>query len=191
MKSTIKYLSRLVAILVLAVLVSMLLELPFFWRLLYPIPYKQLIAEQAKVNNLDAALVAAMIKAESNFRPRALSKADARGLMQLRPKTAAEVARNLGHVVDSGFQEKLYDPEYNIILGARYFRDMLKLFGGDEILALAAYNAGPNKLRSWLEEGAWDGAWENRKDIPYAETRNYLDRVQEYKKKYQKLYPQQ
>ena len=183
-----KLASRLVALLVLAVLVSLLLELPFFWRQLYPIRYKKHIVEQAAANNLDMALVAAVIKVESNFHPNAVSKADARGLMQLRPNTAKEVARGLGYQVDEAFLEKLFDPEYNIILGTRYLAAMLKQFGGDEILALAAYNAGPAKLRSWLDDGTWDGTWENRWQIPYPETRNYLDRVQLYKERYRKVY---
>lgn len=183
-----KLASRLVALLVLAVLVSLLFELPFFWRQLYPIRYKKYIVEQAAANNLDMALVAAVVKVESNFHPNAVSKADARGLMQLRPNTAREVARGLGYQVDEAFLEKLFEPEYNIILGTRYLAAMHKQFGGDEILALAAYNAGPAKLRSWLDDGTWDGTWENRRQIPYPETRNYLDRVQLYKERYRKLY---
>lgn len=183
-----KLLPKLVALLVLAVLVSLLLELPFFGRQFYPIRYKQFIMEQAAANDLDITLVAAVIKAESNFRPDAVSNADARGLMQLRPNTAREVARGLGHKVDDSFLEKLFEPEYNIILGTRYLAAMHKQFGGDEILALAAYNAGPAKLRSWLDEGTWDGTWENRRQIPYPETRNYLDKVQLFKERYSKLY---
>lgn len=183
-----KLLPRLVALLVLAVLVSLLLELPFFWRQFYPIRYKKFIVEQAAANNLDMALVAAVIKVESNFRSDAVSKANARGLMQLRPNTAKEVAQGLGHIVDDAFPEKLFDPEYNITLGTRYLAAMLKQFGGDEILALAAYNAGPTKLRSWLDKGIWDGTWKNRRQIPYPETRNYLDKVRQAKERYRKLY---
>ncbi len=184
-----KLVSRLVALLVLAVLVSLLFELPIFWRQFYPIRYKKIIVEQAAANNLDKALVAAVIKVESNFRPDAVSKANARGLMQLRPRTAMEVARGLGHEIDEeAFPEKLFDPEYNIILGTRYLAAMLKQFGGDETLALAAYNAGPTKLRSWLDAGIWDGTWKNRRQIPYPETRNYLDKVRQAKERYRKLY---
>lgn len=181
-----RLISWLVALLVLAVLISLLLELPFFLRQLYPIPYKDFIAAQAKVNNLEMALVAAMVKVESNFKPDAVSKADARGLMQLRPSTAAEVARQLGYPVGDDFLARLFEPEYNITLGTRYYSSMLRQFDGDEVLALAAYNAGPNKLRSWLEAGIWDGTWGNRSQIPYKETRNYLDRVRHYKDIYSK-----
>lgn len=183
-----KLVTRLVVLLVLAVLVSLLLELPFFWRQFYPLRYKKYIEEQAEANDLDSALVAAVIKVESNFSPRAVSRADARGLMQLRLSTAKEVARGLGHTVGDDFPDKLFDPEYNIILGTRYLAQMLRQFNGNEILALAAYNAGPNKLRSWLEAGTWDGTWKNRGQIPYAETRNYLDKVQKAKKRYHRLF---
>lgn len=188
MKTSLKLACRLVALLVLAVLLSLLLELPLLWRQFYPIHYKQIIAEQAAANKLELTLVAAVIKVESNYRPTAVSRAGARGLMQLRPSTAKEVAQNLGHQVGADFADRLFEPEYNIILGVSYLSLMHQLFDNDEILALAAYNAGPNRLRSWLAEGVWDGSWENRQQIPYRETRNYLDKVSRYKARYQKLY---
>jgi soluble lytic murein transglycosylase len=188
MQMKLKLVTRLLALLVLAVLVSLLLELPIFWRQFYPIRYKKYIEEQAEANNMDTALVAAVIKVESNFSPKAVSRADARGLMQLRPSTAKEVAKGLGHTVEDDFSDKLFDPQYNITLGTRYLAQMLKQFKDNEILALAAYNAGPSKLRSWLEAGTWDGTWENRRQIPYAETRDYLDKVQQAKKRYRRLY---
>lgn len=180
--------AKLVALLVLALLISLFLELPFIWRLFYPIRYRQFISEQARANDLEMALVAAVIKVESNFRPGAVSKADAHGLMQLLPSTAREVALGLGHQVERDFLAKLLEPEYNILLGTAYLRAMHKQFGEDEVLALVAYNAGPNKLRSWLQQGVWDGTWQNRRQIPYPETRNYLDKVLLYKERYQKLY---
>lgn len=184
-----KLVSRLVALLVLAALVFLLLELPIFWRQIYPIRYKDFIVRQASENDIDPALVAAVIKVESNFRHDAVSRRDARGLMQLLPDTAEEVARNLGHEIDEeAFVDKLFDPEYNITLGTRYLAKMLKDFDGSEAMALAAYNAGPAKLRSWLEQGIWDGTWETRDDIPYPETRNYLGKVQLAKEKYKQLY---
>lgn len=174
---------------VLAVLVFLIFELPFFWRQIYPIDYQDIIAEHAVLNDLDPALVAAVIKVESNFRPEAVSRRDARGLMQLLPGTAKEVARNMGHEVDDNtFVEKLFDPEYNISLGTRYLARMLREFDGNEAKALAAYNAGPNKLKSWLASGIWDGSWERREQIPYPETRNYLGKVQLARDKYARLY---
>lgn len=184
-----KLLIRIVALLVLAALVFLILELPIFWQQIYPLRYQELIAEQARANGLDPALVAAVIKVESNFRHDAISRADARGLMQLKPSTAKEIAEGLGHTVDTAvFAEQLFDPELNIILGTRYLAKMLADFGGNEPMALAAYNAGPSKLRSWLDEGIWDGSWKERAKIPYPETRNYLGKVELAREKYARLY---
>ncbi|NLO87274.1 MAG: lytic transglycosylase domain-containing protein [Firmicutes bacterium] len=184
-----KVLTRITALLVLAVLVFLVLELPVFWQPFYPVKYEEFIARQARANNLDPALVAAVIKVESNFRHDAVSRADARGLMQIRPDTAREVARELGHVIDEDvFEELLFDPEYNITLGTRYLAKMLQEFGGNEAMALAAYNAGPARLRSWLEKGIWDGTWKNRTQIPYPETRNYLRKVELARERYARLY---
>jgi len=189
MINKLKIITRIVALLVMAALVFLILELPIFWQQVYPIRYQEFIAEQAQANDLDPALVAAVIKVESNFRHDAVSRADARGLMQLRPSTAKEVAEGLGHEVDDKvFAEQLFDPEYNIILGTRYLAKMIRDFDGNEAKALAAYNAGPTKLRSWLEQGIWDGSWENREQIPYPETRNYLGKVDLAREKYAKLY---
>ncbi len=184
-----KWLTRIVALLVLAALLFLLLELPIFWQQIYPIKYQEFIVQQAEATDLDPALVAAVIKVESNFRHDAISRADARGLMQLRLPTAREVAEGMGHEVDAEvFADQLFDPEYNITLGTRYLAKMLVDFDGNEAMALVAYNAGPTKLRSWLDQGIWDGSWEKREQIPYSETRNYLGKVQLAREKYAKLY---
>jgi len=184
-----KLISRIVALLVLAALVFLILELPIFWKQLYPLQYQEFIIQQAAVNNLDPALVAAVIKVESDFRHDAVSRADARGLMQIRPSTAKEVAESLGHEVNPDvFVDKLFDPEYNIILGTRYLANMLRDFNGNDAMALAAYNAGPTKLKSWLDQDVWDGSWENHQQIPYPETRNYLGKVHLAREKYSQLY---
>jgi soluble lytic murein transglycosylase len=183
-----KLLSRIVALLVLAVLVYLVFELPIFWMQLYPLRYREFIVQQAKTNNLDPALVAAVIKVESDFRYDAVSRRDARGLMQLRPNTAKEVALSLGHEIDGDFNDKLFDPEYNITLGTRYLAYLLVVFDDNEAQALAAYNAGPTKLRGWLEDRVWDGTWKNREQIPYPETRSYLGKVQKARQKYARLY---
>lgn len=183
-----KILTRIIALLVLAVLVFLLLELPILWQQVYPLQYREFILEQAEENELDPNLVAAVIKVESNFQHDAVSRAEAMGLMQLRPATAREIADNLGHAVDEVFEDKLFDPEYNITLGTYYLAKMLRDFDGNEAKALAAYNAGPTKLRTWLEEDVWDGTWENREQIPYPETRNYLSKVKLAREKYIQLY---
>lgn len=112
------------------------------------------IASAARRYNLPKALVRAVIKAESGFQVRAVSPAGAQGLMQLMPATARELG-----VTDP------FDIDQNIDGGAKYLRAMLNRFGGDVKLALSAYNAGPGTV------ARYDG------NVPYAETRNYVDRV--------------
>ena len=110
--------------------------------------------EAARRYNLPSNLLKAVAKAESNFRPDATSRCGAMGIMQLMPGTA----RGLG-VTDA------YDPEQNIMGGAKYLKDMLDKFGGDVSLALAAYNAGPNNVVKY------DGI------PPFNETQNYVKTV--------------
>jgi soluble lytic murein transglycosylase-like protein len=118
------------------------------------VPYEDLIRDTASRNDVDPALVEAVVRHESGFDPAAVSRAGAQGLMQLMPGTA----RGLG-VTDP------FDPAQSIDGGTRYLRDMLDRFGGDTRLALAAYNAGP-----WAVE-RYGGV------PPYAETQTYVERV--------------
>ncbi|OGS02631.1 MAG: hypothetical protein A2339_01440 [Elusimicrobia bacterium RIFOXYB12_FULL_50_12] len=117
-------------------------------------PYDNTIHKAAKKNNIDPALVKAIIKAESNFNPLDRSAKGACGLMQLMPQTA----RLLG-------VKNIYSPEENILAGTRFFKDMLFRFNGNVDKALAAYNAGP-------------GAVDRYNSIPpYKETKNYIKTV--------------
>jgi hypothetical protein len=117
-------------------------------------PYDTLIAAAALRHRLDEKLIASVIAAESNFDPRAISPKNARGLMQLMPETA----RRLG-VTD------IFDPEQNINAGTRYLRELLDRYSGDLTLALAAYNAGPERVAQY------------RGVPPFPETRAYLSRI--------------
>jgi len=107
-------------------------------------PWVEQIAAQS---DLDPDLINGVIWVESRFDPRAHSPAGARGLMQLMPATAAEMARELDRPV-----ARVYDPELNIEMGTRYLLHMLDRFDGDETLALAAYNAGAGNVRKWMAE---------------------------------------
>ena len=120
-----------------------------------------LVRMHSKKWNLDPALVKAVIRAESNFKSRAVSSAGAKGLMQLMPATAKQLG-----------VENVYDPSENIGGGVRYLNQMLKKFDGDERLALAAYNAGVDAV---LKYGGVP---------PYKETRIYVSRVLKFRKAY-------
>ena len=119
--------------------------------------FHPLILKAANRYQVDSALIKAIIMAESNYNPKAVSKRGAKGLMQLMPKTAEALG-----VGDS------FDPEHNINAGVRYFRKLLNQFDGDVKLALAAYNAGSRKVRKY------NGV------PPFRATRRYIKRVFEY-----------
>lgn len=183
-----KLLRRLLTLALLVGIVYLIMELPLFWRPFYPLPYRDIIIEQAADNQLDPALVAAVIKVESNFRPEAVSRRGARGLMQLMPRTAEYVVERMGDAPAADLEQRLFEPDFNIRLGTWYLAHLLRRYQQDMGKALAAYNAGPTKVDSWLAEGIWDGTLENLKQIPYGETRDYLDRVRQAWGQYSRLY---
>ncbi len=130
---------------------------------------------------IEAALAHAVARQESEFDPRAISSASARGLMQLLPRTARKVAKSLGLRYR---KSRLFEGHYNMRLGAAYLGQLIKAYRGSYIMALAAYNAGPNRVRRWLRQngdprkGAIDPIdWVEA--IPISETRNYVQRVME------------
>lgn len=142
----------------------------------FPVLHRHEFAAQARHNDLPMPLLFAVARQESAFRADALSPAGARGLMQLMPATATEVAQR--HGIPYRGPRQLLDPAVNIQLGTRYYRDMLRRFQDNRILATAAYNAGPGRVRQWLERSggrlpfdAWIEA------IPFLETRNYVQNV--------------
>jgi len=140
---------------------------------------------------VEPALAMAIIRQESEFDPNARSHADARGLMQLLPSTARSVARKAGIKTTTA---KLYQPQHNIRLGSLYLAGLLEQFNGTLPLAIASYNAGPGRVHEWLKRF---GAFPHRgnlnqqlkwlEQIPFSETRNYVQRVMENYRVYQKL----
>jgi len=129
----------------------------------------------------EKALVLALIRQESGFMPEVVSRAGARGLMQLLPETAERVARS----TDIAFTPKrLDDPAVNIRLGSAYLQSLIDRFDGSYMLALASYNAGPGRVRRWIQE--YGDPRDPNVDvvdwiemIPFGETRNYVQRVME------------
>ena len=134
-------------------------------RVAYPLRHEASIVRESQANALDPFLVIAVVSAESRFRPDAVSRVGAVGLMQLMPNTAAWVAAELDLAPLAA--DALNDPETNLRLGVWYLRYVLGRYQGNERLALAAYNAGPTAVDRWRDgEGA----------LP-EETRRYVDRV--------------
>jgi TolA-binding protein len=156
-----------------------------FWRIAYPIDFDDLVKKYAVARGLDPYFVLGLICQESRFQADIASSAGAVGLMQLMPKTADRMARELGM---SYSRRMLVEPEYNIALGTAYLADLFTEFWGDSILVLAAYNAGESAAQAWDAEfgGEADVFVEH---IPYGETRTFVKRVLQHIAAYRRLYP--
>jgi len=146
----------------------------------YPLRHDDIIRQQAKDKNLDPALIAAVIYAESGFVAGRTSSAGAEGLMQITPETAADIARHSGGTAFT--LADLATPQINIAYGSYLLRDLLNRYGGDTAAALAAYNAGPGNVDAWGGSGLSVG------DIPFAETRAYVEKVLTAKAEYRARY---
>ncbi|WP_352431457.1 transglycosylase SLT domain-containing protein [Pyrinomonas sp.] len=155
------------------------------WEIFYPLLYWEAIKREARARGLDPYAVAGLIRQESVFDARAVSRANARGLMQLLVPTARLVSKRYGLAGDVS-ADALHDPETNIRLGTAYFKDQIERFGKLEYAA-AAYNAGPNRVVQWLaslppEIDEWVEA------IPFSETRGYVQGVVRNMLQYKRLY---
>ena len=155
-------------------------------RLYYPLDFQEVIEEHSRNRRLPSHLVFGMIRQESAFDATARSWAGAQGLMQIMPATGREQARRLGL---SYSHERLSDPEFSIQLGTSYFQQVLDMFSGDEVLALAGYNAGPYRIkRLWRQAGSNAEIDQFLEQLSFSETRNYVKRVLLYSDSYRLLY---
>ncbi|SDC10266.1 soluble lytic murein transglycosylase [Paenibacillus sp. UNCCL117] len=177
---------RVFAVLLVTFLVFLFLSSSFVGRLLYAIKYEEEIHTYAKQYDLDPLLVAAIIRVETNYRPDLESKKGAYGLMQLMPDTSDWIIEKAPF--DDSYKSRLHDPAVSIELGSWYLNWMSKQFEGNPYAMVAGYNAGHGKVGMWLEDKQWDGTLKNSQQIPYGETRHYLQRVMYYYHKYVKLY---
>jgi soluble lytic murein transglycosylase len=150
-----------------------------------PLRHEDIIRQQAKDKHLDAALIAGVIYAETKFRARR-SSAGAEGLMQITPATARFIAHRSGGVAFRA--SDLGDAQINIQYGAYYLRYLLDRYGGNETLALAAYNGGEGNVDRWLVRASKDERQFAPDDIPFPETRAYVDRVQQARADYRDTY---
>lgn len=159
----------------------------FYWEGLFPRPYWTDIRRFSMENDLDPHLVASLIRQESEFNPGALSHADAMGLMQLLPSVGRGEARELKL---RGFNTSmLYSATTNIQLGTRYFKEMVTKYNGQVEYALAAYNAGSNRVDEWLGAGTYRDIPEFVESIPFTETREYVQAIIRNAQIYAQLYP--
>jgi len=150
---------------------------------LYPHAYWETVSAQAQAKRLDPYLVLALIRQESAFDPEVFSSAQAYGLMQLLPKTAARSIH-----VASVSPTSLVDPEFNVQAGTAYLRQLLDLYNGNLVMAVAAYNAGENAVEKWRARYANPEPDEFVESISFRETRNYVKLVLRNYRMYRRLY---
>lgn len=149
-----------------------------------PLRHDDIIRQQAKAKDLDPALIAAVIYQESRFRPRE-SSAGALGLMQLLPDTAHFIAGKTGGTKFT--TEDLATPQINIQYGAWYLRYLLDHFDGNELTALAAYNAGIGNVERWLAQ-LGQTHLTDMDQIPFPETKHYVKNVLNAREQYRREY---
>lgn len=151
-----------------------------------PLADAAVIREQAAAKHLDPALIAGVIYAETKFEPRT-SSAGALGLMQIEPATAEYIAHLSGGIrFTTG---DLATPKINVAYGSWYLRYLLNHYGGDEMLAVAAYNGGLANVDGWVAKARGEGRGLNVADIPFPETRAYVRRVMRAQREYRSAYP--
>jgi soluble lytic murein transglycosylase len=154
------------------------------WRAAFPLPYEPSLRDAAARNQLDPMLVAGLIRQESAFESNAMSRVGAVGLMQVMPKTATKLARQLKVRY---VRSLLTDPGYNLQLGSRYLANLIQAYGNPEA-ALAAYNAGEDRVAQWTAGQNYLETAEFVESIPFTETREYVQIVMRNAEVYRQVY---
>lgn len=139
---------------------------------IYKQEYSEYVNKYAEVNDIDPMWIYAIIKVESNFDKDATSNSGAKGLMQLMDSTATEMANDLN--INDFNEDMLYEPEINIMLGTKYFNELLVRYNENYYLAIAAYNGGIGNVDEWISRGIINSDGSNIENIPYKETNMYV-----------------
>jgi len=155
------------------------------WHFVFPRAFEKEVLSNSEKFNVPAEFVWSIMKAETNFRPDALSPVGAKGLMQVMTHTGRKVASLMGKTIDG---EDLFLPAVGIEIGTRYLKRNLKKFKNKIPLAAAAYNGGPHRVHSWLHQFGDLEMDEFIEHIPFLETRNYVKKVTRYYTLYNLLY---
>lgn len=153
---------------------------------IYPKTYSEYVEKYAKEFNVDPLLIFSIIKAESNFNEKAHSSSGAKGLMQLMEATALEIANKINEPLIE--QDSLLEPEKNIMIGTKYYAELLKSYDGNMLLALTAYNAGMGNVNEWIQNGIIKQDGSDIENIPYKETNMYVRKIINNYKMYKTIY---
>lgn len=159
------------------------------WRFAYPLAYGTIVERESKKRNVDPLLIHGLIRQESRYDHKAVSRSNAMGLMQLLKGTAYGVAKNNGITLNS--TQDIFTPDTNIQLGTAYIAYVLKRAEGNPMIAVASYNGGPNAAARWLRQYQAAGISDMDayvEDIPYNETRDYVRKVFAHYWNYEHLY---
>lgn len=151
----------------------------------YPVEYEELIRQYAAENEIPPAYVAAVILAESSYRPEAVSQVNAQGLMQILPSTAEWIA---GKFDESYTEGCLFDPETNIKYGCWYLGFLMRRYDGSMRCSSAAYHAGQGTVDKWLADPAYSSDGKTLDKIASDATGTYVERVLKYYEKYEEIY---
>ena len=178
-----KHIRLLVAVLL---IYAAVLNIPNLLKLLYPIEHKEIIIKYGQMHNVDPLLLAALIKTESNFEPRAESRKGAKGLMQITPSTGEWIAKTIG--VNDFNEDMLFDPETNIMLGSWYIEHLTNYYKGSFELVFAAYNGGRGNVDKWLKDKNLSSDGITLDTIPFSETKKYLEKLRKNYNIYKIIY---
>ena len=154
-------------------------------KALYPLKHQDIIVKYSNEYQLDPYLVMAIISAESRFQENANSHKDAMGLMQLTEKTAKWCIERFELSLNS---ENIYHPQTNILIGCAYLDYLMDVFDGETQTVVAAYNAGEGNVRKWLSDKDYSKDNKTLTDIPFEETKNYVEKVMKRYNIYKQMY---
>ncbi|HEX9058633.1 MAG TPA: lytic transglycosylase domain-containing protein [Clostridia bacterium] len=174
------------ALLFIATALSIIIILDNSGKVMYPLRYRENVAKYSARYNIDPYLVFAIIKAESNFNPKAVSRKSAKGLMQITDKTGAWGAEKTK--IEKFDTDDLYDPEININIGCWYLSNLMKEFNGNIDLVIAAYNGGSGNVNEWIRNSVNNGDGNMLPKIPFKETREFQKKVKKFYYIYRQLY---
>ncbi len=183
-----RYLIEAAALLAGLALITVLLRHGYhqYMRAAYPIKYSEYVQAYADTYGFTPSLIYAVIRTESEFDPEVVSRAQAKGLMQMKDETFEWVQMRAGEK-DPLPPEKLFDPEINIHYGVCYMRLLMEQFSDTDTM-LAAYNAGPTRASEWLQNPDYSKDGKTLYHIPYEETLHYVERVRKAQEMYRTLY---
>lgn len=156
------------------------------WRAAFPMPFRESLERHSRNYDLDPYLVAALIRQESEFDPRAVSRANAHGMMQVMPANGVVYGRKFG--IRGYSRASLFNPDINMKFGTYHLRTVLDSLGGKWEQTLAAYNAGKSRVDKWMARATYREPAEFVESIPFLETREYVQSVLRNADVYRRLY---